>query len=58
MTKQKAQMVAEVAMKTEQVKKLKKEMFRMVVAEEKLLEPIKINIAAFKLLLQSSLEGL
>jgi len=58
MTKQKAQMVAEVAMKTEQVKKLKKEMCRMVVAEEKLLEPIKINVDAFKLLLQSSLEGL
>lgn len=58
MTKQTAELVAELAMKTEQVKKLKKEMIRMVVAEEKLLEPIKVNVDVFKLLLQSSLEGL
>ena len=58
MTKQKAELVAELAMKTEQVKKLKKEMRSMVVAEEKLLEPIKVNVDVFKLLLRSSLEGL
>lgn len=58
MTKQKAQIMAEVAMKTEQVKKLKKEIRRMVAAEEKLLEPIKVKVDVFKLLLQSSLESL
>ncbi len=58
MTKQKAALVAELAMKTEQVKRLKKEVCSMVMAEEKLLEPIKVNVNVFKLLLQSSMEGL
>jgi geranylgeranyl pyrophosphate synthase len=57
LTKQKAMKITELVMRTEQVQKLKKEMCNMALAEEKNLEPIKINVDAFKLLLQSSLEG-
>ncbi len=57
-TKQKAELITELAMRTEQVQKLKKEMFDLAKAEENLLNVIKVNNEAFKLLLESSIAGL
>lgn len=57
LTRQKALKIAELANKTDQVQKLESEMRKMALTEQSFLKPIKFNVEAFKLLLESSIDG-